>query len=130
MIGRRAIAGLAVLWALMSCALAAQGASAAEAKNTTSFTCVENGGNKDFADAHCTENVEAGKGKFGHVEIPVNKTTEVSLTNEKTAEKNNQIYPRRLQRHRASHDAGNRMYRRPWKWNVRKQRTTAKRAYG
>jgi hypothetical protein len=90
MIGRRTIAALSLLCALMFCALAAQGASAAEAINTTAFTCVEGGGKLDFADAHCDETVTAGKGKFGHE--PLTNTdelgrTDIHVTNEKTAEK-------------------------------------------
>jgi hypothetical protein len=88
MIGRRAIAGLSLLSALLVCALAAQGASAAAhtSTNTTAFTCVPEGGKLDFADEHCDETVPAGSGKFGHVLIPAEPTT-ITVTNEKTAEK-------------------------------------------
>jgi hypothetical protein len=81
--GRRAVIGLSLLCALLFSAFAAQSASATV--GTTAFTCVE-GGNKDFADAHCDEAVEAGKGKFGHAEIG-EETTSVELTNAKTTNK-------------------------------------------
>jgi hypothetical protein len=89
MTGRRAIVGLSLLCTLVFCALAAQGASAAPGKNTTAFTCVENGGAKDFEDPHCDQKVAAGEGKFGHVPIALNQTTEITVTNAKT--KNNTV---------------------------------------
>ena len=72
MIRRRSIVGLSLLSVLAFCAFAAQGASAAweTATNTTAWTCVENGGSKDFKDADCSEATTAGSGKFGHVAIP------------------------------------------------------------
>jgi hypothetical protein len=85
MIGRRAIVGLSLLSALLLCAFAAQSASAAAAKNTTAVTCVENGGAKDFSDAHCDTAVTPGTGKFGHVAIENGKATTITVTNEKTA---------------------------------------------
>ncbi len=85
MIGRRAIPGVLLLSALVVCAFTAQSASAAPAKKTTAFTCVQNGGVKDFLDPHCDQKVPAGQGPFGHVPIPQNQTTEVTVTNEKTA---------------------------------------------
>ncbi len=87
MTGHRVIVGLSLLCALVFCALAAQSASAAPGKNTTAFTCVENGGVKDFQDPHCDKKVEAGGGKFGHVPIPMNATTEITVTNAKTKNK-------------------------------------------
>src|SRR5262249_3770453 len=48
------------------------------------FTCVEGGGAKDFSDAHCDNQVTAGTGKFGHVAIPLNESTSISVTNAKT----------------------------------------------
>jgi hypothetical protein len=84
MTGRRAVLGLSLLCALLSCALAAQGASAAPAKNTTAFTCVKGGGAKDFKDAHCDEKVTPETGEYGHVVAPLNETTKVIVTNEKT----------------------------------------------
>jgi hypothetical protein len=84
MIGRRAAVGLSLLCALLVCAFVAQSASAAAAVNTTAFTCVEGGGEKDFSDAHCDKKVTAGTGKFGHVAIEKGVATEVSVTNEKT----------------------------------------------
>jgi hypothetical protein len=84
MIGRRAVVGLSLLSALLFCAFAAQSASAAKAVNTTMFTCVENGGKKDFADAHCDEKV--AEGKFGHVAVANDVTTEIAATNAKVTE--------------------------------------------
>lgn len=87
MTGRRAAVGLVLLCAFAFSAIAAQSASAEPAKNTTAFTCVENGGQKDFEDAHCDKKVIAGQGKFGHVPIPLNQTTEITVTNAKTKNK-------------------------------------------
>jgi hypothetical protein len=84
MIGRRATVGLLLLCAFVFCAFAAQTASAAPAKKTTAFTCVPNGGLKDFLDPHCDNKVVGGGGAFGHVPIPQNQTTEVTVSNEKT----------------------------------------------
>ncbi len=85
MIGHRTAIGLSLLGALLICAFAAQSASAAfvPAVNTTAFTCVPEGGKKDFKDAHCDEKVADGTGKFGHELIPAGETT-VSITNAKT----------------------------------------------
>jgi hypothetical protein len=84
MIGYRATAGLSLLCALAFAAFSAQSVSAANATNTTAFTCVKEGGAKDFKDAHCDEKVTPGTGGFGHVTIPVNEITEVEYTNAKT----------------------------------------------
>lgn len=84
MIGRRAAVGLSVLCALLICAFVAQSASAAAGKNTTAFTCVEGGGAKDFSDAHCDTNVGEGKGKFGHVVVPLKEKITIAITNAKT----------------------------------------------
>jgi hypothetical protein len=81
MIGRRSVIGLALLSALAVSAFAAQTASAVEATNTTAFTCVKGSGALDFADAHCDQNVGAGKGEYGHVAIE--KETSGEATNEK-----------------------------------------------
>ena len=83
MIGRRTVVGLSLLCALLFSVIAVQSASAAKAINTTAFTCVE-GGTKDFSDAHCDTKVPAPTGKFGHVEIANNTTTEVTMTNDVT----------------------------------------------
>ncbi len=80
--GRRAVIGLSLLCALLFSAFAAQSASATV--GTTAFTCVLDGGSEDFADAHCDEPTEAGKGEFGHVAIG-EEGTSVRLSNEKTA---------------------------------------------
>jgi len=92
MIGRRAIVGLSLLSALLFCAFAAQGASAAASKNTTAVTCVEGGGAKDFSDAHCDTAVTPGTGKFGHVAI-ANGNTTISVTNAKTANNTTEAAP-------------------------------------
>lgn len=84
MIGRRITVGVSLLCTLLFSATAVQSASAVKAVNTTAVTCVENGGSKDFKDAHCDEKVAAGTGKFGHVAIEAGKTTTVVVTNEKT----------------------------------------------
>src|SRR5262245_34707505 len=81
---RRSAVGLSLICALVFCALAAQGASAAEGKNTTAYECVKGGGSKDFSDAHCDNNVGAGKGEYGHVVLPLNEKITLSITNEKT----------------------------------------------
>ncbi len=95
MIGRKSIVGLSLLTALALCAFMAQGASAAfeTATNLTAFTCVENGGNKDFSDAHCDNPVTAGTGKFGHVAIPINTKTKIETTNEATANETKEKQP-------------------------------------
>jgi hypothetical protein len=90
MTGRRAVIGLSLLSALFVCAFAAQSASAlvtTKSNNTTAFTCVEKDGttNKDFKDEHCDEAVPSPTGKFEHKVIPLNTTTEIGGTNEKTA---------------------------------------------
>lgn len=88
--GRKSILGLSLFSVLLVCALAAQGASAAwqTATKTTAFTCVKEGGLKDFGvgDSHCSkEKVPAGTGEFGHVEIAPNTGhTKVVTTNETT----------------------------------------------
>lgn len=84
MIGRRAVAGLSLLCALMFCAFAAQSASAQTSNNTTAFTCVKGGGNLDFKDPHCDEKVTPGTGEYGHVEIKNNETTEITVDNSTT----------------------------------------------
>ncbi len=90
MIRRRAMAGLALLCALLLSAFAAQSASAIvviHATNTTSVTCLAGGGNLDFSDAHCDNKVTAGTGSFGHQAISAGTKTAVDITNNKT--KNN-----------------------------------------
>jgi hypothetical protein len=95
MIGRKAVVGLSLLSALLFCAFAAQSASAAPAKNTTAVTCVKGGGELDFKDEHCDEKVAAKTGSFGHVAINEGKpvTTNVSVTNAKTANKTTEAAP-------------------------------------
>ncbi len=85
MIGRRAVIGLSLLCALLLSALAAHSASAVErttSKNTTAFTCVEQGkfeGN--FSDPHCS--FTSGSGIWTHTSLSVGTTTELGATNEK-----------------------------------------------
>ncbi len=91
MIGRRTTAGLTLLCALVSCAFAAQSASAQKgtpATNTTAFTCVNVGANKgEFSDEHCDTKVGPEKGSFAHQEFPKSKeTTAIEVTNEKTSD--------------------------------------------
>ncbi len=83
--GRRATVGLSLLCALVFCAFAAPSASAIPAKNTTAFTCIQGGGFKDFQDQHCDQRVGPELGQFGHVPIPLNQTTEITVSNEKTS---------------------------------------------
>lgn len=73
MTGRNVLIGICAVCALAISAFAAQGALAA---GTTAFTCVENGGLKDFSDGHCKTSVTAGTGQYGHVAI----NPETSLT--------------------------------------------------
>ena len=74
MIGRRAVVGLALLCALAFSAIAASSALAVE--ETTAYTCVETPG--DFSDAHCKS---GPPGKFSHVEITPETTTEIEFSN-------------------------------------------------
>ncbi len=90
---KRSAVGLSLICALFICALAAQGASAAEGKNTTAFTCVEGGGEKDFSDAHCDKKVTAGTGKFGHVAIKVGEATPIVVTNAGTKNETKEAAP-------------------------------------
>jgi hypothetical protein len=74
------------LLCLAAMCLFASSAAAAVAKNTTVFTCVEGGGQKDFTDAHCDNKVAAGAGNFGHVAINLNQETSLITTNNRTKE--------------------------------------------
>lgn len=85
MIRRRTTTGLSLLCALAFCAFAAQSASAAKAVNTTAFTCVKDGGNLDFSDAHCDSKVTQGTGSYGHVAIQPGTTLDVIGDNTTTA---------------------------------------------
>jgi hypothetical protein len=83
MMERRSTIGLALLCAFALCALAAQSAMAqvgTKSVNTTAVTCVFEGGNLDFADEHCGEKVANGTGKYGHVAIKNDATTEVEVS--------------------------------------------------
>lgn len=75
------ILGLCVVSALLG-GFAAQGALAAS-KGTTAFTCKETGAGGSFTKAHCKA-ADAGSGKFSHVAIPQDATTEVTVSNETT----------------------------------------------
>jgi hypothetical protein len=83
MMQRRAVQ-VGVMWGvLLVCAGVTQSAAGAwtAAKHLTAFTCVKGAGKLDFADAHCDQAVTAGTGEYGHVAIPVGKTTEAETTN-------------------------------------------------
>lgn len=75
----RAVVALVSLCGLALCAFAAPNAVA---KGTTAFTCVKDGGAKDFSDADCEKAVKAGTGGYGHVVIEEASKTEIELTNE------------------------------------------------
>jgi hypothetical protein len=94
MIGRRAVIGLSLLSALLVCAFAAQGASAAEkeSENTTAFTCVKDAVNKngDFKDEHCDETGVIGKEEFRHDLIPLKTNTKIEGTNDKVTDRINE----------------------------------------
>lgn len=90
MIGRRAVLGLSLLSALVFCAFAAQGATAAEkeSENTTAYTCVKSINNDgDFKDEHCDETGPSpGKEIYRHDVIEIGKTTNIGGDNEKVTE--------------------------------------------
>ncbi|HVQ59333.1 MAG TPA: hypothetical protein VMS60_10565 [Solirubrobacterales bacterium] len=74
--GRKAIAGLCMLCALLTSAVAAQSASAIS--GTTVVTCKEGAGDtggQTFAGAHCIPGESAGK--YGHYKIAQDTTTEL-----------------------------------------------------
>jgi hypothetical protein len=75
---------ISLLCALAFCAFAAQGASAAAAKNTTVYACLK-GNTKDFSEEHCVNGVTPGTGGFGHEAVTVGDLTALSIGNEKTA---------------------------------------------
>jgi hypothetical protein len=85
--GFRSLLGLALLSAIVGCAIVAQTAAAAFTKDTNStfVTCVEKGGKKDFSDAHCDKSVTPETGNFGHVKIAPKTSTPIVITNAKTA---------------------------------------------
>jgi hypothetical protein len=84
--GRRAVIGLSLLVALFTCALVAQGASAAE-KETTVFTCAPVKEKATFSDEHCDKTKTTGGEGFKHTAIAakVGESTTVEITNAKTA---------------------------------------------
>jgi len=82
MTGRKAIAGLSLLCALVFCALAAPGAMALN--GTTAYECKPvKAGKTGFTDEHCTKAAEPGKASFEHVLIPEGSTA-VAITNNET----------------------------------------------
>jgi hypothetical protein len=88
MTGRRAIVGLCMLCALLVSAVAAQGAIAAT--GTTAFTCKKPEGTdkpvgEKFSKEHCKEADTSPTGEYRHVEIPNDKTTELTGSNEETS---------------------------------------------
>jgi hypothetical protein len=73
----------AAVWAVCLVALATVGASGASAQEA--FTCVKNGGSKDYGagDSHCSNgHVTAGTGEYGHVAFT--GKTSVTGSNEST----------------------------------------------
>jgi hypothetical protein len=78
--GRKAIVGLCMLCALVFSAVAAQSASAA---GTTAYTCVKDV-NGTLWGEHCLGSQNGSADKYKHEAIELNKTTEVTITNEKT----------------------------------------------
>lgn len=84
MIGRRAIAGLSLLTALVVCAFAAPNALAVQ--GTTAFTCMPVKEAAAFADEHCTKEAEGGEGWI-HEEIKEDVFTKLSVTNNETMTK-------------------------------------------
>jgi hypothetical protein len=83
MFERRAVVGLSLLCALVSCAIAVPRASA---KGTTAFTCVEKTGEEGFSDEHCDTAASGGSVKFVHKEIKPKLLTAITASNEKTTE--------------------------------------------
>jgi hypothetical protein len=83
MIGRRAVAGLALLCALVFSAFPAQSAFA-ETPETTAFECTANAKVLDFSDAHCDVTATPAS-KFGHTKLSSTVETAVTATNAKTA---------------------------------------------
>ena len=84
---------IVVLALISMLAISALGAAGASAKGTTAFTCTSKGGESDFADAHCDNQVGAGKGSFGHVAIATGSSKEITLSNEKTASETTAAQP-------------------------------------
>src|ERR1043166_1865554 len=84
MIKRRAVLGLSLLTALLSCTFMAEGASAAQAVDTTTYTCFDTGDFEtgDFTDGHCDTLGKPGKAKYKHEPFggPFSKT-ELTTTN-------------------------------------------------
>jgi hypothetical protein len=77
--------GLALLFALLLCAFAAQSASAASAKNVTAFACVkaEKAKTGEFNDAHCDSVNAKTEGEYNHV-LVAQKNTALEVTNQQT----------------------------------------------
>jgi hypothetical protein len=82
MIGHRTSVCFALMCALVLCAVAAQGASAA-GKGQTIFECSKEAPIRPFNDAHC--DTEGSAHEYGHVQFP-EASTAITLTNGATAE--------------------------------------------
>jgi hypothetical protein len=78
--GRKSLLGLCMLCALMVSAVAAQSAMAVS--GTTGFTCVNDEVNGTLSGPHCKDS--GGTGKYKHVEIEQDKTTEIKISNATT----------------------------------------------
>ena len=94
-IKRKYVLGLSALSVVAFFAFMAQSALAfvPVAAETTAYTCVENGGEKDYSDAHCDNAVTKGTGKFGHVAIAENTETELAITNAATKNSTTEAAP-------------------------------------
>ncbi|HEX6666465.1 MAG TPA: hypothetical protein VF081_07710 [Solirubrobacterales bacterium] len=91
--GRRTIVGLCMLCALLVSAFAAQSASAIT--GTTAFTCVKGAPPRDLRGEHCLTTGQAPQ-EYGHVPIAQDTTTEVTVTNARTAAETTTHTPARL----------------------------------
>jgi hypothetical protein len=84
--GRRVIAGLCLLSALLAGVITVQSATAAT-KGTTVFTCVSTAASKTFATEHCKQG--QGGSAFGHTAVSQATSTHITLSNEKTNDATN-----------------------------------------
>jgi hypothetical protein len=92
MIQTRTLVGLCMLCALLVSAFAAQSASAS--KGTTAFTCVKDEAAGTLSGEHCL--AEGGTGKYKHVAIAQDTTTEVITTNDQTQSNTTETRPTKL----------------------------------
>lgn len=93
--GRRAIAGLCMLSALLVSAFAAQGASAAS-NGTTAFTCVSTAPKLEFKTEHCKPGVPDQGTAFGHEKIEEGEKTHITFSNANTNSETNGPTPHTL----------------------------------